>query len=180
MKTCFFTAMVLTWGSLVFGGEIHDAAVNGDLEKVKALLKASPDLVASRDETGRTPLHRAVLLGHKHVVELLLANNADVSARDNHGRTALDIASVGGSKDVIDLLRERSRQATTTVPAPVPAKPAPPTVTPVPVAAKSDAGRKVEAPPKEKPSVPAATKNGGFLFVRRPKPSDTNDPRRGD
>ena len=43
---------VLAWGSLAFCGEIHDAAKNGDLEKVKALIKANPDLVFSKDSFG--------------------------------------------------------------------------------------------------------------------------------
>ena len=34
---------------VAFGGEIHDAARNGDVEKVKALLKDNPDLVFSKD-----------------------------------------------------------------------------------------------------------------------------------
>ena len=32
--------LTLVWSSLAFCGEIHDAAESGDLEKVKALLKA--------------------------------------------------------------------------------------------------------------------------------------------
>jgi ankyrin repeat protein len=53
------------------GGEIHDAALRGDLEKVQALLKADPALVSSKDDSGRTPLHAAAVVGHKDVVDLL-------------------------------------------------------------------------------------------------------------
>ncbi len=42
-----------------FSGPIHDAARNGDLEKVRALLKDNPDLVFSKDDNGKTPLHMA-------------------------------------------------------------------------------------------------------------------------
>ena len=43
----------LAWSSLAFGGEIHDAAKAGDLEKVKAVLKDNPDLVFSKDTRWR-------------------------------------------------------------------------------------------------------------------------------
>jgi hypothetical protein len=33
--------VALAWSSLAFGGEIHNAAKNGDMEKVKALLKSN-------------------------------------------------------------------------------------------------------------------------------------------
>jgi len=44
---------------------IHDAALNGDLAKVKALLKTNPDLVFSKDSQGDTPLLHAAEYGHK-------------------------------------------------------------------------------------------------------------------
>jgi ankyrin repeat protein len=37
--------------------DLHEAAREDDLEKVKALLKDKPDLVFSKDNNGRTPLH---------------------------------------------------------------------------------------------------------------------------
>ena len=46
------TALVLValaCGNFAFGGEIHDAASHGDLEKVRALLKENRDLVFSED-----------------------------------------------------------------------------------------------------------------------------------
>ncbi len=82
-KLVAVTLVALVWSSLAFCGEIHDAAQNGDLAKVKALLKANPDLVSSKDTNGMTPLHCAAVKGHKDVAELLLANKAEVNARDN-------------------------------------------------------------------------------------------------
>jgi ankyrin repeat protein len=87
--------VVLAWSRLAFCGEIHDAAAKGDLEKVKALLKANPDLVFSKGTNdwglwdGGTPLHFAVVSGRTNVIELLLVNKADVNAKDNMGRTPL-------------------------------------------------------------------------------------------
>src|ERR1017187_8938103 len=79
--------VMLAWCSLAFGGEIHNAAAGGDLEKVRALLKGNPDLVSSKDDNyGATPLHRAAQKGHKEVVELLLDSKAQVNAKDNYGQ----------------------------------------------------------------------------------------------
>ena len=83
------TLVALAWSSLAFCGEIHDAAKRGDLAKVKALLKDNPDLVFSKDNDGKTPLHLAAVYGHKDVAELLLANKAEVNAKDNDGDTPL-------------------------------------------------------------------------------------------
>jgi ankyrin repeat protein len=80
------------------------AAQSGDLMKLKALLKDSPDLVLSRDKNGATPLHLAGGYGHKDLVELLLASKAEVNAKDNSGTTPLYFAALYGHADVAKLL----------------------------------------------------------------------------
>jgi|WetSurMetagenome_2_1015567.scaffolds.fasta_scaffold21982_3 ankyrin repeat protein len=82
-----------------FCGEIHDAAEACDLAKLKALLKNNPKLVFSKDDLGKTPLHKAVACGFKDGVELLLANKADVNARDECGWTPLHVAMPNGRKE---------------------------------------------------------------------------------
>ena len=50
MKTwivVLFTAGMLFGNNLALGGEIHAAAMSGDIEKAKALLAGNPDLVFS-------------------------------------------------------------------------------------------------------------------------------------
>jgi ankyrin repeat protein len=49
--------VALSFGSVAFCGEIHEASWRGDLGKVKALLDVNPNLVFSKDHNGRTPLH---------------------------------------------------------------------------------------------------------------------------
>jgi ankyrin repeat protein len=83
---------------------IHDAARNGNLEQVEALLKDNPDWVFSRDNHDETPLQCAAATGHKDVVEFLLANKADVNARDYSAETPLDFAAFYGDKDVAAVL----------------------------------------------------------------------------
>ena len=91
-------------GGRDFFGELHDAVRNGELEKVKGLLKDHPDVVLTEDEGGTTPLHWAAKKGDKDLVELLLANKADVNARTNAGDTPLHCAASNGHKDVVEFL----------------------------------------------------------------------------
>jgi ankyrin repeat protein len=85
-------------------GEIHDAAQNGYLANVEALIKDNPDLVFSKDIAGATPLLVAAAKGHRDVAELLLAHNAEVDAKANNGRTPLHMAASNGHQDVVELL----------------------------------------------------------------------------
>jgi len=107
-KSIFRFAIVmlvaLAWSSIAFCGEIHDAAKNGDLEKVKALLKENLLLVSSKDDNGWVPLHYAAANGYKQVAALLLANKADVNAKSINGYTPLHCAAAGGQYDMAELL----------------------------------------------------------------------------
>ena len=94
----------LAWSSPAFCGEIHDSARDGNLKKVKALLKHNPALISSKDNNGGMPLHEAAFNGHKDVAELLLDKKAGVNARDNNGATPLHYAAFNGHKDVVELL----------------------------------------------------------------------------
>jgi len=92
-------SVALVWSNLAFCSEIRDAAMNGEVGKVKALLKDNPDLVFSKDYRGMTPLHLAALRGHMRVAELLLANKAEVDAKDDHMATPLHVAAFSGYRN---------------------------------------------------------------------------------
>ncbi len=85
-------------------GEIHDAARNGDLGTVEALLKDNRQLVFSQDKDGMTPLHYAAAGGYKEVAKSLLVNKADVNAKNHDGMTPLLEAAAFGYKDIVELL----------------------------------------------------------------------------
>ncbi|MGA2651717.1 MAG: ankyrin repeat domain-containing protein [Terracidiphilus sp.] len=88
-----------------FCGPIHEAARNGDIKTVEALLKAHPDLVSSKEEKyGQTPLHIAAFNDRIDVAKLLIANKADVNAQANNGATPLHLAAAKGNKDMVELL----------------------------------------------------------------------------
>jgi ankyrin repeat protein len=96
--------MALFWSIPAICGEIHDAAKAGDLAKIKALLEENPELVASKDKFGDTPLHKAAGENHKDAAEFLLAKGADVNARNNSDNTPLHYAAIGAHKEVVELL----------------------------------------------------------------------------
>jgi len=96
--------VALVWSSPALCGQIHDAAANGDVEKVRALLQDDPGLIASRDDKGDTPLHRAAQNGHTDVAKWLLGNKAEIDAKNAIGQTPLHAAAFGGYRDLVELL----------------------------------------------------------------------------
>ncbi|MGH7973054.1 MAG: ankyrin repeat domain-containing protein [Limisphaerales bacterium] len=83
--------VALAWSHLALWGEIHDAAKNGDLKEIEALLKDKPDPVFGQDSNGRTPLHLAASFGRQDVAELLLAQGAKVNVVNEFGLMVLEL-----------------------------------------------------------------------------------------
>ena len=71
-------AFALFAGAL-FADAIHDAAKEGNLERVKFLISKGAK-VNARDKKGFTPLHWAVGKGHTEIAELLISKGAKVNA----------------------------------------------------------------------------------------------------
>ncbi len=87
--------------------DILDAAINGDLPKAEAALKAGANVNAksSDDYEGEgTALMAASARGHLEIVQWLIANNADVNASDKYGHTALRMASEKGHLEIVKWL----------------------------------------------------------------------------
>ena len=80
------------------------AAVDGNTEKVKDLLKAGSDINA-KNIYGMTALMYAAEK-HAGTVRALLEAGADIDARNNEGSTALIIAAIHGQEKIINILLE--------------------------------------------------------------------------
>lgn len=111
----FFAAMfhfhavmlaLLTWNSLAFGGDIHQAAIIDDLDTVKKMLKDNPSLVSSKEQYySNTPLHSAAEWGNTEIVKLLLTYNADINATNSRGETPLHKAAQhSGRREIVNFL----------------------------------------------------------------------------
>ena len=93
--------------------ELHYAAFEGDVGKIKALLSGGMNAGAS-DDDGLTPLHAAVKSGSLPSCAALLKADAPVDARDANGNTPLSTAvfESRGRGDIIRLLREHGADPT--------------------------------------------------------------------
>jgi cytohesin len=70
---------------------LHQAAANGDVERVKSLVSKGAD-VNAEDEKKKTPLHHAAKTGKMEVVQLLVEAGADVNAMGKNNWPPLCIA----------------------------------------------------------------------------------------
>jgi uncharacterized protein len=89
---------------------IHEAALEGDVEKLKSLLDEDPALIREGGLWGRTPLHAAAEGGKVQCARFLIEQGADVNARDNlHSWTPLFPAASDTGKsspaDALDCVR---------------------------------------------------------------------------
>ena len=88
-------------------GNIHAAAYEGDLAKMKQLVAGGVD-INLRDKKKVTPLHLAAFQGNKHHIAMtkwLLANGANVNLTIAFGDTPLDWAVRNKKEDVAAILR---------------------------------------------------------------------------
>jgi len=83
---------------------LRQAAAEGDIEQVKALISKGAD-VNERGVWGNTPLHYASRTGHAEVAKLLISKGAYVNAPDGrNGMTPLHCAAGSGNKQIVELL----------------------------------------------------------------------------
>lgn len=76
-----------------------------EIQRLKSVVKDSPDLINAMDQDGRTPLLKAAASGYLAVVKYLIANGADINAKDRSlGRNALHWAAGSGHKSVVEFL----------------------------------------------------------------------------
>uniref|UniRef100_A0A0M3I411 SH3 domain-containing protein n=1 Tax=Ascaris lumbricoides TaxID=6252 RepID=A0A0M3I411_ASCLU len=82
-----------------------DAALEGEMDLVRASAAQMPDLSASNDE-GITALHNAICAGHYEIVRFLVESLANVNAQDSDGWTPLHCAASCNNLPMVKLLVE--------------------------------------------------------------------------
>jgi len=87
-----------------FPNPLIEAAENGNLEKIKELVKNGAD-VNSISDYGDTALMLASQYGQLEVVKYLLEKSADIHTKDEDGKTALMWASENGYTKIVELLK---------------------------------------------------------------------------
>jgi ankyrin repeat protein len=114
------TASAVLIGMLAHAGigqtnEIADAAMYGDITKLRSLLEQQADVNAAQPDGSRA-LHWAVYRDEPAVVRLLLDAGADVAAVNREGMPALALAAVNGNAEVIEMLLAAGANPNTTLP----------------------------------------------------------------
>jgi len=94
---------VLLAGGL-WAGEIHQAAEEGDLAKVQALVKADPSLINAPGEGDKSVVYHAAKGGQVEIAAWLIENGADVDQRTAYNSTAMHAAAFYGQDNVVALL----------------------------------------------------------------------------
>ena len=81
-------------------GDINEAILGYNVAKVREIIEKDPEVIKKTcDNEGSFPIHLAVKLGSKEIVELLLSNGANVNAKNNRGLTPLHYVAGEGFKD---------------------------------------------------------------------------------
>jgi ankyrin repeat protein len=86
--------------------QLHEAAYDGDLKKVKELVEKGFKVNVLDDDLSRTPLHCAVIEGYIEVAQYLLSVGADVNAQEKEktGETPLGEVAANCSYEMTELL----------------------------------------------------------------------------
>ena len=92
------------YGSQSDGAAILNAAMEGDLNRIKELAAQGED-VNVKDSEGATVLHYAALTGQLNVVSFLVERGADVNAKDKkNGKSVLHEAVFSGNLELVKWL----------------------------------------------------------------------------
>ncbi|NWY23974.1 ANR55 protein, partial [Pheucticus melanocephalus] len=90
---------------------VYQAAANGDVNTLTAVIREDPSILESCDREGCTPLMHAVSGRQVDTVKLLLKMGANINTQDACGRTSLSLAAyLGWLEGCVSLLRNGAKQ----------------------------------------------------------------------
>ena len=93
---------------------IADAAMSGDVQAVRSVLRQRPDVNAPQTD-GMTALHWAVHRNDLAMAELLIRAGADVQATNRTGAKPIYLAAINGNAEMIRLLLDAGEDANAVV-----------------------------------------------------------------
>ncbi|KFV64378.1 Ankyrin repeat domain-containing protein 55, partial [Dryobates pubescens] len=90
---------------------VYQAAANGDVNTLTAVIREDPSILECCDSEGSTPLMHAVSGRQVDTVKLLLKMGANINTQDACGRTSLSLATyLGWLEGCVSLLRNGAKQ----------------------------------------------------------------------
>lgn len=89
---------------LAAAGEIHDAALEGDLDAIRAIVEADASQLTAQDVRNDTAIHIATINGHTELVRYLLEAGTPVDIGDNENTSPLGCAAIYGHREIAELL----------------------------------------------------------------------------
>ncbi|MBN3319707.1 ANR55 protein, partial [Atractosteus spatula] len=90
---------------------VYQAAANGDVNTLTAIIREDPSILECCDSEGSTPLMHAVSGRQVDTVKLLLKMGASINTQDARGRTSLSLATyLGWLEGCVCLLRNGAKQ----------------------------------------------------------------------
>jgi len=87
--------------------ELLAAAYSGKIADFKRLIEQEDVGVNSKNESGMSALHMAIMGGNLNIAAYALTRCCDVNARDDEGRTALHLVCIDGDEEGFALLSAR-------------------------------------------------------------------------
>uniref|UniRef100_A0A8C2MEW1 Ankyrin repeat domain 55 n=1 Tax=Cricetulus griseus TaxID=10029 RepID=A0A8C2MEW1_CRIGR len=89
---------------------VYQAASNGDVNALTAVIREDPSILECCDSEGCTPLMHAVSGRQVDTVKLLLKMGANINTQDSYGRTSLCLATyLGWLEGCVSLLRNGAK-----------------------------------------------------------------------
>src|SRR5262245_9069060 len=89
------TAVEKRYGPLLDEADIRRAVIEGNVERVRALIAAKPERIRQVDTVGNTALHIAVAANNLEMTRLLIESGSTIDARNGSGRTPTIVALFG-------------------------------------------------------------------------------------
>lgn len=86
--------------------QVFDYAASGDLDQLKPLIEADPQLIEVTGDHDWTPLHYAASNGQNEVVRYLLSKGANPMAVDENSFEPMAIAGQRQHMDTVEILRD--------------------------------------------------------------------------